>query len=84
MNKHIILLSAVAAMAAVMTACTADEQLSQNTADGMISYSVTTANQTRAANSYCSNVMPESFNVWADFTKEGSASKSIYILMVMK
>lgn len=65
--RSILAGSAVAAFA--MTSCTADEQISQNTTDGAIRFSVNTANQTRAAHSYCAYEMPDYFNVWADYEK---------------
>ena len=58
-----------AAAALMMAACSQDELVSVKQ-DG-IAYSVTTAKQTRAADSYCNNILPESFKVWAK-TTDGS------------
>ena len=57
------------AAALMMAACSQDELVSVKQ-DG-IAYSVTTAKQTRAADSYCNNILPESFKVWAK-TTDGS------------
>lgn len=58
-----------AAAALMMAACSQDELVSVKQ-DG-IAYSVTTAKQTRAADSYCNNILPKSFKVWAK-TTDGS------------
>lgn len=55
-----------AAAALMIAACSQDELVSVKQ-DG-IAYSVTAATQTRAADSYCNNVLPESFKVWARTT----------------
>lgn len=58
-----------AAAALMMAACSQDELVSVKQ-DG-IAYSVTASKQTRAADSYCNNDLPESFKVWAR-TTDGS------------
>lgn len=58
-----------AAAALMMAACSQDELVSVKQ-DG-IAYSVTASKQTRAADSYCNNILPESFKVWAK-TTDGS------------
>lgn len=79
------ILAGSALLALSMTSCTADEQISQNTTDGAIRFSVNTANQTRAHNSYCANEMPDYFNVYADYEKttevdgENQTTKILYI-----
>ena len=55
-----------AAAALMMAACSQDELVSVKQ-DG-IAYSVTASKQTRAADSYCNNALPESFKVWARTT----------------
>lgn len=47
----------------MVAACSKDELVSVKQ-DG-IAYSVTAATQTRAADSYCNNTLPEAFKVWA-------------------
>lgn len=47
----------------MVVACSKDELVSVKQ-DG-IAYSVTAATQTRAADSYCNNTLPEAFKVWA-------------------
>jgi len=49
----------------MLASCSADEPVAQNTTDGVIRYTVATANQSRAAHSYCANNKPEMFKVWA-------------------
>ena len=53
----------------MMAACSKDEIVSER--QDCISYSVTAETQTRAADSYCNNILPESFKVWAR-TADGS------------
>ena len=55
-----------AAAALMMAACSQDELVSVKQ-DG-IAYGVTASTQTRAADSYCNNRLPESFKVWAKTT----------------
>lgn len=52
----------------VLTACSQDEEVCVQQ-DG-IAYSVAVPSQTRAADSYCNNSLPNSFKVWA-LTNEG-------------
>ncbi len=64
--KSELLFSATAGTIALMlSSCSADIPVANNTSDGAITYSVTTANQTRAAHSYESNNLPDKFRVWA-------------------
>lgn len=49
----------------MLASCSADEPVAQNTTDGVIRYTVATANQSRAKNSYCANNKPDEFTVWA-------------------
>lgn len=55
----------------MFASCSADEPVAQNTSDGVISYTVAAANQSRAAHSYCANNMPEQFKVWATSNATG-------------
>lgn len=64
--KAKILCGAMAAL--VLTACSQDEEVCVQQ-DG-IAYSVAVPSQTRAADSYCNNSLPNSFHVWA-LTNEG-------------
>lgn len=57
--------------ALLLTACSQDEVVNQQQ-EG-ISFSVSTASSTRAADSYCNNTLPRSFKVWAQNTDDGSA-----------
>lgn len=77
MKAFVTGLAATAVLMVSMTSCTADEELSRNNPDAMIRFSVNTANQTRAAHSFCANAMPDFFNVWANYEAEGS--KKVYI-----
>jgi len=61
-----------AASMLLLTACANDEVL--NLQQEGISYSVTAGKQSRALDSYCNNVLPESFKVWA-----ANANNSLYI-----
>lgn len=60
-----------AAAALMLTACSQDEVINQQQ-EG-ISFNVSTLSSTRAADSYCNNVLPRSFKVWAQNTDDGSA-----------
>lgn len=51
-----------------MSACSSDEPIANNSNDGLITYKVNSANQTRAKNSYCNNNMPQEFNIWAQLS----------------
>lgn len=55
----------------MMAACSQDEVVGVNQ-DG-IAYSVSAGMQTRAADSYCNNILPSSFKVWAQ------SSEGLYI-----
>lgn len=59
------------AMAALMlSACSQDEVININ--NDAINYSVTAGSVTRAADSYCNNVLPESFKIWAQNTDDNN------------
>lgn len=60
-------LAAAGAMSLLLASCASDEPVANvnNTPENLISYSAGISNQTRAFNSYCASIMPESFNVWA-------------------
>lgn len=72
-------------LAFMMSSCTADEQISVNTQEDAITFSVNTESQTRSVIPYSGTNMPKSFYVWADFpitTGEGEnavTSKQLYI-----
>lgn len=81
MKRQRLLYAGSMAIALALASCSADEPISRNTSDGLISYGVITSNQTRALHSFCANEMPESFTVWADYSDgEGAAAtKKLYI-----
>ncbi len=63
----------------MLTSCSADEPVAQNTTDGAIKYSVATDNQSRALHSYCTNNMPALFKVWAYLDKTTNKEAELYI-----
>lgn len=69
MRTKSIFASALAAM--MLTACSQDEIIDQQQ-EG-IGFSVSTKTTTRAADSYCNNLLPRSFKVWAQNVDDGSA-----------
>lgn len=72
-------------LALLMSSCTADEQISVNTQEDAILFSVNSDLQTRAAYTYSASNLPASFHVWADYnvvTGEGDdavTSHKLYI-----
>ncbi len=72
--KSELLFSATAGTIALMlSSCSADIPVANNTSDGAITYSVTTANQTRAAHSYGASNLPDGFRIWAKHEGEQNA-----------
>ena len=51
--------------AAALLACSQDQVIEQNRANDEITFSVVAENQTKAADIYCNNYLPQSFNVYA-------------------
>lgn len=71
-------LAAAGLMGFLLASCASDEPVASinNTPENLIGYSTEVSNQTRAAHSFCANVMPDSFNVWAHVD---NADKTLYI-----
>lgn len=71
-------LAAIGAMSLMLASCASDEPVASvnNMPENLIAYSTGISNQSRALNSYCANVMPESFNVWAHVGDDG---EKIYV-----
>ena len=71
-------LAAAGVMSLMLASCASDEPVASvsNAPENLISYSTGVANQSRAAHSYCANIMPENFNVWAHVD---NADKTLYI-----
>lgn len=72
-------------LAFMMSSCTADEQISVNTQEDAITFSVNSDLQTRAAYTYSASNLPASFHVWADYnvvTGEGDEAVTSHKLYI--
>ncbi len=64
----------------LLASCSADEPVAQNTTEGVINYAVVADNQTRASHSYCPNILPDEFYVWATHTdNDNNQPAKLYI-----
>ncbi len=70
---------ATGAIALLLTSCSADEPVTQNATDGLISYNLVTSNQTRALHSYGTTDHPTEFRVWARHSLEKQNATQPYI-----
>lgn len=63
--RNYLKFGAFAATGLLLASCSSEEPMAVNATDGVINYNVMSDNQTRAAQSYCANYMPEEFKVYA-------------------
>lgn len=77
--KSELLFSAAGTIALMLSSCSADVPIANNTTDGAISYNVVTVNQTRALNSYDQNQKPMQFKVWASLYDGTQVTEPFYI-----
>lgn len=77
MNKKIYLGLAAAAM---LTACSQEEVVDMNMDGDKINVGAGVEATSRAANSYCNEVLPETFNLTAVFPETGVTTPHIYFL----